>query len=333
MPEKVLLIQPKQIGDVLMTTPAVRELYRKIPNGEIHFLTQPPSDQIFAYNPYISKVIKIPGKPGFGEIISILRQLRKEHYTTIVDFQGMPNTAVISRLIGARKRIGFNKKGRSLFYTHPVDTPKHLHYSALQKMNLLSSLGVNSKDAKLDFFITEKERAKAKQILSRIGVSDNRPLVSVSPVSRRDYKVWPAEYFAQVCDYLADKYAAQILFLWGPGEFHFVKKVKDKMKRSALPKYDIPTISETVALLELVDLHLGNDNGPMHFAIAAGTQTVAIFGRPLMKNWTPPDNPRHLAVEYDPGCKNSCVYPECGLECLKELTPEMVMKTIDQHLG
>ncbi len=331
MPDKILFIQLKQIGDVLMTTPAIRALSENMSNAEIHYLTQTPSDQIFQYNPYITKVIRFPHKPGVREGVQLIRSLRKERYSVIVDFLGLPKTALIGWLSGAARRIGFKLRGRSLFYTHAVETPPGLSYSALQKSNLLSVLNIESRNTKLDFFIGEQERQKAKSILDTLAINNHRPLVSISPVSRREYKIWPAEFFAEIADYMAEKYSAEILFLWGPGEYHFVKKVKELMRRSSLPKYDVPTIAETVALLEQVDLHVGNDNGPMHFAVAAGTRTIAVFGKPFLKNWTPPANPRHLAIEFDPGCKSECTFPECKLECLIGITPDMVKELIDRQ--
>ncbi len=330
--EKVLCIQLKQIGDVLMTTPSIRALKKSNPSAEIHILTQSPSDQIYQYNPNICKIIKVPKKPGFKNVLEMVKQLRKEKYSIVIDFLGLPKTALLSRLTGAKIRIGFNLRGRSLFYTHALDSPNHITYSALQKTWLLTPLGIHTENAQLDFFIHDKDRKKADEIFHNLGVSKERPLVSVSPVSRRDYKIWPAERFAAICDSLVEDYSAQILFLWGPGEYHFIRAVRDKMQQDSLPNYDIPTISQTVAMLEQVDLHFGNDNGPMHFAIAAGRPTVTVFGRPLMKNWIPQNSIQHLAVEFDPGCKSKCIYPKCKLACLLGVTVEAIKEKIDDQM-
>ena len=235
-------------------------------------------------------------------------------------------------MIGAPQRIGFEKRGRSIFYSHPVDSVIEHDYSALEKTNLLSPLNIKSRDPTLDFYIDDQDRQVAEEIYSQLGISKKQPIVSVSPVSRRDYKIWPAKNFARICDYLIEMYDAQILFLWGPGEYYFIEAVRNEMQHQSLPDYDIPSISETVALLEKVDLHVGNDNGPMHFAIAAKKPTVAVFGKPLLKSWTPPKNPLHLAIEYDPGCKLDCFYPKCGLECIKDLKTDQVIMEINLQM-
>lgn len=327
-PEKILCIQLKQIGDVLMTTPSVRALAEAYPDAEIHFLTEKPSNQIFEHSPYVQKIILSPKNPGWKESVKLIKELRAEKYDLVIDFFGQGRTALTARLTGSPVRLGFDFKGRRRFYTHTTELPD-TRYSPLDKLYILRLIDIHSDDAKLDFFISEEDRTSTRKILSTLPINKEKPLISVSPVSRRDYKVWPAEKFAEICDYLVESYDAQILFTWGPGEEHFIEAVRKQMKHPDLGNYDMLTLRETVALFEEVDLHLGNDNGPMHFAIAAGTPTVAIFGRPFADNWTPLKSERHLAVEKDPGCKSDCVYPDCGLECIKEVSVQEVIHALD----
>lgn len=329
---KILCIQLRQIGDVLMTTPAVRALAESMPLAKIHFLTQIPSDQIFEYNPYVEKVFALPRKSKWRDWKKLLFQLRKEKYDIVIDFFGLPKTAFLSWLLGSVTRIGFRFRGRSLFYTHSVRLNPNEKYAPLHKMSLLSVLGIKKKESRLDFFLSQMAREKANWILSSLNIDDKQPLVSVSPVSRKEYKIWPAQKFAEICDYLVKNYQAQILFVWGPGEYHFVKAVRDEMTCSSLPDYDIPSISETVALLEKVDLHIGNDNGLMHFAIAVQKPTVSVFGRPLAENWNPPDNPTHIAIEHDPGCKRNCGYPQCEMQCIRDLPTEAVLDAVTKQM-
>ncbi len=64
---------------------------------------------------------------------------------------------------------------------------------------------------------------------------------------------------------------------------------------------------------------------------------MVIFGRPFLRNWTPPASIKHMGIEYDPGCKKSCHYPKCQMECIKNLKTDLVMEKIiwqmDKILG
>lgn len=330
--KKILCIQLRQLGDVLMTTAAVRTLSENYLNADIDFLTEAPGDQIYEYNPHISRVIKIKRKNSIVEWLKLAAGLRKSKYDLVIDFIGMPKTAILGWLSGAPLRIGFNFRGRTFFYTDVVDMPKDVYYAPLHKMRLLSALGISSDNSSIEFHLSDEDRDNAAKILKQVGAEAYRPLVTISPVSRREYKVWPPERFALLCDHLIRKYEAQILFLWGPGEYSFIKDVRNAMSETSLPDYEVPTLRETSALCELADLHIGNDNGPMHFAIAAGAPTVSIFGQPYPANWTPPGSEKNLSVEFDPGCKSNCHHPDCKMECIKEVPVEKVMSAVEAQI-
>ena len=161
-------------------------------------------------------------------------------------------------------------------------------------------------------------------LLEQLGVQPGDRVISISPVSRQPYKRWPLENFAQLADWLIEQYEVKVLFVYGPGEEEFVDTLRRQMRYEALPNYDPPNLAQTRALFEQVILHIGNDNGPRHFAVAADIPTVAIFGRPLAMNWTPPNQNKHLSFEFNPGCKTQCDYPNCQLECLN--TPLMIVQ-------
>jgi ADP-heptose:LPS heptosyltransferase len=235
----------------------------------------------------------------------------------------------MTRLSAAPIRIGFGFRGRSWAYTHPVKISAEMTYAAQDKAQLLEELGIYANDFGLNFFAAEEDKEYAERLFGQLGITGSDFVVTLSPVSRQPYKVWPAERFAMIADWLVQNYQAKILFLFGPGEEHFIDAVRAAMKQKALPDYGIPSLAETLAILNKVDLHLGNDNGPRHFAVAGGTPTLTIFGRPWAASWTPPQAAQHFALEYDPGCKNKCTYPECKLECLHGVTVEAVQAELE----
>ncbi|MDX2471146.1 MAG: glycosyltransferase family 9 protein [SAR324 cluster bacterium] len=312
---KILLIQLKQIGDCLMTTPAIRAIKLAYPESEIHFLTQTPSNQLFEHNPYVSKVHCFPKTSKLSDVIPAVMALRSEKYDLTIDFEVLPKTAVLSWLTGAKKRVGFNYRGRRLFYTHPFDAKPIGFYAAEKKLALLEAIGITATDSQIEFPIGPEEQQYAKDLFKELKVDPTRPIVTFSPVSRKAVKVWSLENFAWIADKLIAEKNIQVLLLWGPGEEHFIKDMRSYMDQEDLGDYEIPTIAETEAILLSVDLHVGNDNGLKHLAVAAHTPTVCIFGQARKANWTPPHGD-HTALEFDPGCKWSCSFPDCELECL-----------------
>ena len=326
---KFLLIQLRRIGDVLMTTPSIRLLRESFPEAELTFMTEAPADQLLRNNPFLDEILLYRKAQTISELISFIRKLRERQFDCVIDFFGNPRSALTTRFSAAPIRIGFGFRGRSWAYTHPVKISTELTYSAQDKAQLLEELGIYANDFGLNFFAEEEDKEYAARLFGQLGIKDSDFVVTLSPVSRQPYKVWPAERFAVIADWLVQKHQAKILFLFGPGEEHFIDAVREAMKQKALPDYDIPSLTETLAILNKVDLHFGNDNGPRHFAVAGGTPTLAVFGRPWAVNWTPPEDAQHCALEYDPGCKKKCTYPECKLECLHGVTVEAVKAELE----
>ena len=312
-----------------MTTPSVRALKKSFPDAEVHFLTEKPSDEICLNSPYVDKIIIHDPKMPFFHKVKFIKMLRENRYDVVIDFFSNPTSGLYTFLSGSKKKIGFKKGIRKFYYTESVSDSKG-PYSAASKTSLLEPLGVYTEDYSLDFFVSDSDREYAKKNLEKMGYNTEDFIVTISPVSRQPYKVWSGENFAVVCDYLIKHYGAKILFIYGPGEINFVKNVTKHMKEAPpeIPQ-DIPSISQTKAIFELAKLHVGNDNGPMHFAISAKIPTVAIFGQPMAENWTPVSDINY-AVEYDPGCKTNCTYPKCALECLSKIDPKRVIEKIDE---
>ena len=330
---KFLLIQLRRIGDVLMTTPAIRCLRQAFPQANLSFLTTSPSEQLLKYNPHLDQLLVYPNERNPFKILGFLMDIRRTGYDCVIDFQGNPRTALLSRFSGSPYRIGFNYRGRSWVYHKSVNLLAEKAYSGAHKLQLLKPLGVDDGDLDLEMPIGEEECIYVKRLFDDLDVDKNRLRVSVSPGSRQPYKVWPPAGFARITDWLIEAHQAQVFFLHGPGEEHFIEAVKKEMKQKPLPSIGIPNLLQTRALLEKMHLHFGNDNGLRHLAIAGGTPTAAVFGRPHAFNWTPPARKQHRFVEYDPGCKSSCTYPRCEhLNCINAIDVLSVQKMLQESL-
>ena len=139
---KFLLIQLRRIGDVLMTTPAIRLLRESYPDADLTFLTESPSDQVLKENPNLQEILLYRKPESLPESLRSFLNLRSRKFDCVIDFYGNPRSALMTRLSGAPMRIGFDFRGRSLAYTHPVKISGKFTYSAVDKTQLLRPLGI-----------------------------------------------------------------------------------------------------------------------------------------------------------------------------------------------
>lgn len=315
---RVLFIQFKRLGDVLMVTPAVKALKTSYPQAILHFLVQKESLPAIQHHPLVDRIIIADDMNPLER----LRRLRGEHYDVAIDFMGTPRSARWTWLSGANIRIGFPKRGRTLFYNHRVPLLPPDTYSAEEKLSLLAPLNINPGKPIPELYTNPTDKQKADDVLSNFGGKDRlQQLVAFSPVSRKHYKRWPAEHYSVVCDYLYQTWHFNFLPLFGPGEEHMVEAViaRSKHPEAFLYPYTPISLGGAKVLIEHCHFYLGNDNGIRHVAIACGKPTATIFGSIDPMNWTPHGNMFH---RYRQAKDNiALVSPSEVIEMVSELLP------------
>lgn len=333
---RILLIQTYFMGDVILTTPAVRAARRAFPDARIEFLTAGPGADALAGNPYLDEILRFDG--GTLAQLRLMRRLRSRRYDAVVDFLSNPRTALITAATGAPVRVGIRAGGpRDLAYTDLLPREREAVYIARQKVRLLGPLGVDAEavmDLSLDVAVGNAERAWAAEVWERTGLAEAGPVVAISPVSREPFKQWGAERWAAVADRIGDL-GYGLLITSGPGERAQVEAVVGRMRHRAVWDYGPTTIRQLAALYERCVLWAGNDGGPKHVAVAAGTPTVTVIRWKLGPVWTDGAHAvPHVAIERPPpqGCDRRCA--RCmHLGCLGAVAVDDVAEAVAEALG
>lgn len=324
-PEKILVIQLRQIGDVLLTTPAAEVLRRNFPGARIDFLTEPPADQVLAGNRDIDNIIIYDRNRPVKAVLDV----RRTGYDLVLDFMSNPRSALLTFASGAAVKAGPAYTNSAWAYNRKLAPPSDdRQYNAFQKIDLLRQLGV--KDV---FYPYPKLRLDRRDIewgeerFAALGFAQDSFVVGFSPASRRTARQWPKEHFIKLAGLIVARYPAYVLVTWGPGE----KELADEIVKAAgSPRVRLapatPTVRKLASLFRKLKLVVANFNGGKHIAQAAGVPTLGICSYDLPGNWTPPDDPDHQAVklmaENCAGClRNDCVL---NIKCLRELSPETV---------
>jgi ADP-heptose:LPS heptosyltransferase len=286
---RALFIQLRRIGDVLMCTPAMRAFNRTYPDCQLDFLTELPD--VLEGNPHISKLIPVDRSKEYNVAyqFKLIRGIRKRQYDLVVDFFANPRSAYYSYLSRAPIRLSYGFGHRRWAYNLVPAKMAEAAYAASDRLNLLKAVGVNETDPRLDFYYSEDDRGFADQLCRMAG---GEKIITISPVSRRQFNRWPLENYARLADLLAREYDAMIFLLAGPGEEMIAERLAEMMQAgSIVPR--VTRLGQLGAIFNTAMLHIGNDNGPKHIAVACDTPTFTIFGPHSPVSWTFPDPSRH----------------------------------------
>ncbi len=329
-PKRLLIIQLRRIGDVLLSTPVVRAIKLRYPGIRLAFLTESESRSLLEKNPFLDELMVWESaqytNPAY--IIRILRALREKRFDTVIDLQGSPRTALASFLSGAKSRVGFDYRGRELFYNIKVKRESHPKYGSAFKLDILQPFNLSSDDLKPEIFLTAEALAWGKRFFSRYQLDDSGFKVALSPVSRRPYKRWSLENFSKLASWLASNFRAKVILLWGPGERSIAEKVAENAGTNVLVSEQTQSLQEAAALIQSCNLFIGNDNGLKHIATAVGTPTFTIYGPSDPASWTYPDPRNHRYIKGSCSCRGRQKRKCPGPVCLTSVSVEQVQRSL-----
>lgn len=328
--DRFLVIQLRQIGDVVLTTPLLRILKEARPGCRVAMLTEKPSDQLLKGNPYVDEILLNNRKGSWRDTLRLGLELRRRRFSAVVDPMSNPRSAILAWLSGAPTRIAYRSSSRGWFYTHRVEVGKQ-PYAVDVKKRLLTPLGIESPWRRPEIFLTQAERTEGRLLRdSLLGVGDRR-LITLDPSHRRATRRWPAEHFGALCRLVKDRWAARPVVLWGPGEEADADAVVSTSGGAAV-KAPGTSLRQMAALIGAADLHVGNCSAPRHIAVAVGTPTFTILGS-TSSGWTFP-HPSHtqtaLGLPCQPCNRNDC--PR-DLVCLRDLEPAVVSERLSSWLA
>lgn len=319
--ERFLVIQLRQIGDVVLTTPIPHILKEARPGCRVSFLTEKPSDQLLAGNPHIDEVILNDRKGTWRDTLRLARELRRRRFDVVLDFMANPRSAVLAFLSGAPMRVSYPAKGRGVLYTHRVK-PRD-GYAVDYKKELLLALGIESARNRPEIWLTEEEQARAGELRRELLGAGPARLVTVDPTHRRSTRRWPAAHYGLLCNLMSASLDARAVVLWGPGEEEVADAVVAASGGTAR-KAPPTRLRDMAALIAAADLHVGNCSAPRHIAVAVNTPTFTVLGS-TSAGWTH-SAPEHVHFAKGLPCQ-PCNASDCGrdLACLRDLTPPEVL--------
>ena len=287
--QKILIIQYKPFGDVLLNTGYLPTLRRKFPKAQIDFLVQKPYKIILEDNQFLDNLLIIPkvkrGTFGyFLERIKAMLMVRKENYDLIIDQIRNSGSAYITLFSGAKFRLGWHLKRWNWVYNFRVPRDKTRYYARM-KFDLLAPLGIKEEKHSLDYKIKKSSFDYIDRWLKENQLND-RKIVSFSPGSPVKSKKWEASCYAELGDLIMEKTDFSVILMWAPDEREDCERVSALMTNKPIiaPR---TTFNQAGALLKRSQMLICNDGGLNHLAVAVGTPSIAIFGANMNpRKWT-----------------------------------------------
>lgn len=306
---KILVIQQKMIGDVLVSSIICNNLRTAYPNAQIDYLVYASTTAVLEGNPNIDNIILFEEKhrQSKKELLNLGLQIRKEKYDLVIDAYSKLESWILVFLSNAKRRISYKKPGRSFLYTDNVPFkpfPKtNLGLAIERRLSLLEPLDLKIEiDPVPKLFVSENENQEAIAIFEKHQVRKDRKTVMISLLGSEKLKTYPLEFMSKVVDYIADFTDVNILFNYFPKQLEEAKTVFNACKPSTQEKiyFDLlgGDLRSFIGIVNQCDLIIGNDGGAINMAKALEKPSFIIFSPWIEKKiWaTFEDGIHHLSV-------------------------------------
>jgi lipopolysaccharide heptosyltransferase II len=338
---RVLCVRLDQLGDVLMTTPAIRALKESASGRRITLLTSsggaavarlvPEVDEVLVYDsPWMKATApRRDTRPDF-EMIERVRAASFDAAAIFTVYSQNPlPAAVLCYLAGIPLRLAHCRENPYQLLTSwvPETEPESgVRHEVRRQLDLVESVGARTANDRLSLRPTDEALRHVDAMLDRLRLGPDRRWAVIHPGASAPSRRYPPEGFAAAARQLVREDGCRVVFTGGPAEVDLVESIRDAMDAPSDSLAGRLDLAELAALIAVAPLLIVNDTGPAHIAAAVGTPVVDLYALTNLQHtpWGVPSRVLYHDVPCKPCYKSVC--PLGHHDCLRLVPPESVVE-------
>lgn len=346
--KRIAVLLPNWVGDVVMSTPALRALRARFAASKLTFVGRSTALDVLSGLPWPDAVLvdRSRCRPRLRHFLAQARALRTERFHLAVLLPNSFRAAALARLAGVPRIAGYDRDARGWMLSDKLPPPRDARGGLLPGsmidyyLELAAAVGARAAGRHMELALTPAEAQAADALLADADADPARPLVMLNPgAAFGRSKMWDPERFAELGDRLAERRGAQLIVNAAPAERGIAAEVGEAMRRRALISFADRdnTLGMLKGLLRRCALLVTNDTGARHVAAALGAGVVTLFGS-TDPRWSRTDYPRERTVRADVPCspcqRKLCPQPAGPRyhQCMWKITVEEVLAACEQVL-
>jgi heptosyltransferase-2 len=358
MTKKILITNPFGIGDVIFSTPLIETLKKYYPDSYIGYVCNRRVSDLISTNLFLNKIF-VYEKDEYREIwqhskikcllkiISFLKGIKKEKFDISIDLSLNYQYSMFFKIIGIKKRVGFNYRNRGRFLTDKIDIESFDDKHVVEYyLDVLRLLGIDASKTAVSpkIYASQESLRFGERFLEKNNIAKTDLLIGIIPGCGASWGIdaglrrWDRKKFAQLADKLIDKYRSKIVLLGNPKEADICGEVQSLAKDRVINYCGKTSIEELIGILTKCKLVITNEGGLLHMATGLGIKTVSIFGPVNEATYGPyPQSADHIVLaKKDLPCRpcyKKFKYTDCDKKlCLETITVDEVLHAAEEAL-
>ncbi len=339
---RILCVRLDTLGDVLMTTPAIRALKESLPGSQVTLLTSPPGAEPALFIPEIDDVLVYeapwlkasPARPDSrfdSEMLDALRGRFDAAVIFTVYSQNPLPAALVCYLADIPLRLAHCRENPYKLLTlwvKETEPERTIRHEVRRQLDLVAAAGCTTQNERLSFCVPQTARDRLERKLLAAGLDATRPWIAVHPGVTAPSRQYSPERYAQVARRLWLEDGLQIVFTGSPAEVELVERIRGWMDAPSVTLAGQLSLAELGALLERARLLLSNNTGPVHLAAAVGARVAVLYA--LTNPQHTPWGVQNRVLSHDVPCKYcyKSICPQGHHNCLELVTPDEVIDAV-----
>ncbi len=337
----ILVIQTAFLGDVVLTTPLVQIAKRNFGLAKIDFAATPETAGVLRNHPAINEIIVFDKRGKHSGVFGLLRMAKalkeRKYDVALVPHRSM-RSALLVRLAGIPRRVGFNRSTGRFLLTDVVRYEQNIH-EVERNLSLLKALHASSKDTELPALYPSREDVSAVETFFRESkILEPASLIGVAPGTVWNTKRWLKERYVELVQRLVEGHLSVALIGGKEDEslcdeivrLSTLGRTRQRQDGQVVNAAGTLSLLQSAELLRRCRLLVCNDSAPMHLAVAMRTPVVAIFGATVPQFGFAPYGKDDVVVETSGlTCRPCSIHGggKCPIKtfvCMKEITVDRV---------
>jgi lipopolysaccharide heptosyltransferase II len=335
---KILVIKLGSLGDIILSTAALRSLKEKFGrNYKISVLVKEEYKEVLLSCPYIEELLvsDFHGRDrGLKGLWKLGRALRKGNFDLSIDLQNNRKSHILSFLSLAPRRYGYRNRKLGFLLNRGIKDTQPLLEPVPHQFRILNSLGVELKEPHLELWPSPQDSQHAEEFLNSQWLSPAQKIIgiNISASSRWSTKNWPLAQMARLCEELKRR-DLRVLVTGTDQDNPRAESLQGLMKEAKIINAcGKTTVNELACLIAKCALYISADSASLHIAAAQGVPFVALFGPTDPRRHLPPA--KDFVLIYKGLSCSPCYKPKCkSRQCMELITAEEVLAAVDKLMS
>jgi len=290
--KNILILKWGALGDLIMSTSAVRAVRENFPDAKITMLTNHLMNEILPEGKFVDEYIflKRGGRhveESFLKQVKNIWRLRKRKFDLVIDLKWKSERAsLLTFLSGAKVRIGYWEKFYNRLYTHSIKHPAGRYHEVQRNLDVIRQIGIKISEENPTLFISDTDRKFVQDFYASASLTKAKT-ICIHPGASKPNRAWLPERYVELSRIIISKYDVDLLITWGAKELALAQKIVGEIGKGAVLAPETSSIAQLGALIENCSLFVSVCTGPMNVANAVKTPVVALLGSSDPLDWAP----------------------------------------------